>query len=144
MKISTRTRYGIRAILELAANYGKAPMQIRVIAENQDLSVKYLEQLMAMLKSAGLVKSVRGAKGGYILAKKPDEIKLTEVFCCLEGPLITVECLEDQSACVRIADCVSRLLWAKVQQAVMGVLESTTLQDLLDQAKKEKSTNYQI
>ena len=144
MKLSTRTRYGIRAILELAANYGKGPLQTNLIAKRQEISVKYLEQLMAILKASGLVKSIRGAKGGYILAKKPDEIKLSEVFYCLEGPVITVECLEDQSACTRIADCVSRQLWAQVQQAITNVLQSMTLQDLIDKSKDQKTSNYQI
>ena len=134
----------MRAILELAGNYGKGPLQTNVIAKQQDISAKYLEQLMALLKASGLVKSVRGAKGGYILARKPDEIKLSEVFYGLEGPVITVECLEDQSACVRIADCVSRQLWAQIQEAITNVLESMTLQDLINKAKGQKTSNYQI
>jgi Rrf2 family protein len=125
-------------------NYGKGPLQTNLIAKKQEISVKYLEQLMAILKACGLVKSIRGAKGGYILAKKPDEIKLSEVFYCLEGPVITVECLEDQSACSRIADCLSRQLWAQVQEAITKVLESMTLQDLINKAKGQKTSNYQI
>ncbi|RKY23092.1 MAG: Rrf2 family transcriptional regulator, partial [Planctomycetota bacterium] len=74
MKLSTRTRYGVRALLELAGSYGKGPLQIKVIAHRQDISVKYLEQLIAILKSAGLVKSIRGSKGGYVLAKTPNQI----------------------------------------------------------------------
>ena len=144
MKLSTRTRYGIRAILELAMYYGKGPLQTNVIAKQQDISVKYLEQLMAILKACGLVKSIQGAKGGYILAKKPDEIKLSEVFYCLEGPVVTVECLEDQSYCVRVADCISRQLWAQIQQAITNVLQSMTLQDLIDKSKDQKTQNYQI
>lgn len=144
MKLSTRTRYGMRAMLELAEHYGKGPLQTNVIARQQDISIKYLEQLMTILKAAGLVKSVRGAKGGYILAKKPDEIKLNEVFYGLEGPVITVECLEDQSACTRIAECISRQLWLQVQQAITNVLQSMTLQDLIDRAKNQKTLNYQI
>jgi len=144
VKLSTRTRYGIRAILELAQNQGKGPLQIKTIAAHQDISVKYLEQLMAMLKSAGFVRSIRGSKGGYILAKSPKQIKLSDVFNCLEGPVVTAECVENESYCSRTADCLTRQLWAQVQQAIMGVLQSTTLQDLLERAKDRKTLNYQI
>jgi len=144
MKLSTKTRYGMRAILQLAEHYGQGPLQTNVIGRQQDISVKYLEQLMAILKASGLIKSIRGAKGGYVLAKKPDQIKLSEVFCSLEGPVVTVECLEDQNACVRIADCASRQLWAQIQEAITNVLESMTLQDLINKAKGQKTSNYQI
>ncbi len=144
MKLSTRTRYGMRAILELAANYGKGPLQTNVIAKDQDISVKYLEQLMAILKTSGLVKSIRGAKGGYILAKKPDEIKLSDVFFCLEGSTITVECVDNPAYCERFADCACRQLWSQVQQSITNVLQSATLQDLMDKSKNQRTPNYQI
>jgi Rrf2 family cysteine metabolism transcriptional repressor len=144
MKLSTRTRYGIRAILELAANYGKGPLQTRVIAEHQGISVKYLEQLMAVLKSGGIVRSIRGSKGGYLLSKPPNQIKTSEVFSALEGPVVTVECLENESYCAHVADCVARQLWAQMQKAIDTVLQSVTLQDLLDTTEPEKIPNYQI
>ena len=144
MKLSTRTRYGVRAILELAGNQSEEPMQIKTIAERQEISVKYLEQLMAILKSAGFVRSVRGAKGGYILAKPANQIKLSDVFNALEGPVTTVECLENENSCKRAADCVTRQVWAEVQQAIMSVLRSMTLQDLVDRMKDKKALSYQI
>jgi Rrf2 family protein len=144
MKLSTRTRYGIRAILELAVHYNEGPIQIKVIALRQTISIKYLEQLMAILKSAGFLKSVRGAKGGYILAKKPNQIRLSDVFIALEGPVSTVECVQDESYCVKVADCMARQVWLQVQQAIMNVLQAITLQDLLDKAKDGKNLNYQI
>lgn len=144
MKLSTRARYGTRAILELAENHGQGPLQIKIIAQNQDISVKYLEQLMAILKSAGLVRSIRGPKGGYLLAKAPNQIKLSDVFNALEGPLITTECLEDESYCARVADCLARQLWAQVQKAIETVLQSMTLQDLVNKAKESKALDYQI
>ncbi|MBW7991793.1 MAG: Rrf2 family transcriptional regulator [Planctomycetes bacterium] len=144
MKLSTRTRYGIRAILELAENYGNGPLQLRVIAHNQGISVKYLEQLMAMLKAAGIVRSVRGSKGGYILAKSPGHVKVSECFQCLEGSVITTECVEDESFCERTNDCIARQVWTEVQKAVMGVLQSITLQNLVDRAKKNKEIHYHI
>ncbi len=145
MKLSTRTRYGIRAVLELAQNYGHGPLQLRTIAARQELSVKYLEQLMAILKSAGIVRSIRGAKGGYVLAKGPGEIKVSQCFDCLEGHVITTECIADDNYCSRMDFCVARGLWVQVQNAVMDVLESMTLKDLLDKAKKKGETlNYSI
>ena len=144
MKLSTRARYGIRASLELACNYGKGPLQIKIIAQKQEISVKYHEQLMAMLKSTGFVRSIRGAKGGYVLAKPPNQIKLSDIFNALEGPIVTVECLESDEYCARAADCVARELWSQVQQAVIGVLESVTLEDLAKRAKNDKTSYYQI
>ncbi len=144
MKLSTRTRYGIRAILELAENHGKGLLQLKIIAGHQDISVKYLEQLMAILKSAGFVRSVRGSKGGYILAKPPNQIKLNDVFNCLEGPVTIVECVESENYCARAADCVARGLWAQVQEAIETVLQAVTLQDLLDRTKDGKTIDYQI
>ena len=145
MKLSTRTRYGLRAILELALNHGRGPLQLKIIASNQDISLKYLEQLMATLKSGGLVRSLRGSKGGYILAKAANQIKLSDVFSALEGPsAISVECLDDNGYCLRAADCVTRQVWVQVQEAVMGVLESLTLQDLVDRAKEKGNLDYQI
>ncbi|MFZ0033513.1 MAG: Rrf2 family transcriptional regulator [Sedimentisphaerales bacterium] len=144
MKLSTRTRYGVRAILELAGNQEGGPLQIKVIAHRQDISVKYLEQLMAILKSAGFIRSIRGAKGGYILAKPANQIKLSDIFNALEGPVTTVECLENKNYCARVADCVARQVWAEVQQAIMSVLQSMTLQDLVDKTKDKGTLTYQI
>jgi Rrf2 family protein len=144
MKLSTRTRYGIRAIIELAMNYGKGPLQIRVIAQHQDISVKYLEQLMTILKSAGFIRSIRGSKGGYFLARPPAQIKLSDIFDALEGNVTMVECVEDKNYCDRSADCVARQVWTQVQNAIKNILQSITLQDLLDRVKAEKKVNYQI
>jgi Rrf2 family protein len=144
MKLSTRARYGIRAMLELAQNEGKGPMQIKRIGQHQEISVKYLEQLLAILKSGGFVRSIRGAKGGYMLAESADKIKISNVFNCLEGPLITTECLEDNEYCPRAADCVTRELWAEVQNAVKEVLDSYTLEGLVERAKNKNNKDYQI
>jgi len=144
MKVSTRTRYGIRAILDLAEYTGEGPLQLRLIAQHQDISIKYLEQLMAILRSAGFIRSIRGAKGGYVLAKAPNEIRLDDVFKSLEGPVVTADCVESEDYCARSADCVVKHVWAEVEQAVMNVLQSVTLQDLVDRAKDEKGSDYQI
>jgi len=145
MKLSTRSRYGLRAVLELAIEYGKAPMQISSIAQREKISNKYLEQLMSTLKSYGLVRSVRGPKGGYLLAKAPGDIKLSDVFAALEGPMITVECVEHPEFCARCTDCITRQVWVDVQSAMMSVLESRTLQDLVEKTtESDKAANYQI
>lgn len=136
MKLSSRSRYGFRAILELALDYGKGPMQIKTISDRESISNKYLEQLIAMLKASGLVRSMRGPKGGYVLARHPSEIKLSEVFSTLEGPLLTVECLDHPEMCPRFSDCVTRDLWQEMQEAVLKVLEGKTLQDMIVASRK--------
>ncbi len=144
MKLSTRTRYGMRAIIELAENDRKSPLQLKIIAQRQDISAKYLEQLMVVLKSAGFIRSIRGAKGGYVLAKTPNQIKLSDVFHCLEGPVTTVECVENEDYCRRAPDCAARQVWIQVQEAIEGVLQSITLQDVVDRAKGDRALDYQI
>jgi Rrf2 family protein len=134
----------MRAMLELAANFGKGPVQTRVIARRQDISAKYLEQLMATMKSAGLVRSQRGAKGGYVLARPPGKIKLSDIFDVFEGPVVTVECVANENYCTRAADCIARQIWSKVQRAIKNVLQSITLKDALDKAKKGRRADYQI
>ena len=145
MKLSSRTRYGMRAILELALEYGKDPLQIKVIAEREDISNKYLEQLIAMLKSAGLVRSIRGPRGGYMLAKPPEEIQLKDIFTTLEGPMVPAECLDHPEYCPRCSDCATREIWQELQNAVFGVLESVTLADLVERSlRSKKESNYHI
>jgi Rrf2 family cysteine metabolism transcriptional repressor len=145
MKLSTRSRYGLRAVLELALEYGNKPLQIKTIAAREDISNKYLEQLMSTLKSSGIVRSIRGPKGGYILAQAPSEIKLSKVVMALEGPLVIVDCIEHPEFCVRCTDCVTRQVWTEIHNAMTNVLESQTLQDLVDRTHKgNKTANYQI
>lgn len=135
----------MRAILELAMEYGKSPLQIKSIAHREDISNKYLEQLIAMLKSAGLVRSVRGPRGGYSLAKPPAEIRLKDIFLTLEGPMVPAECFEHSEYCPGCTDCATRQIWQKLQNAILGVLESVTLADLIDQSiRSKKMTNYHI
>ena len=143
MKLSTRTRYGVRAVFELAKAHGEGLLQISAIAQRQGISPKYLEQLMAMLKSGGFVESIRGSKGGYRLARPPNQIHLAEVFDTLEGSTITVQCLTDEKYCTRTANCVIRQVWGQVEKAIDNVLKAVTLQDLVDKLDKENSLHYQ-
>jgi Rrf2 family cysteine metabolism transcriptional repressor len=147
MKLSTRSRYGVRALLELAIDYKQGPLQIKTIAEREKISNKYLEQLISLLKTAGLVLSIRGPKGGYVLAKPPQDIKLSDVFAVLEGPVTTFDCLIDKNFCTRCGDCLTKNIWLKMQEAITGVLGSITLKDMAEDAirhKETKSQTYQI
>lgn len=145
MKVSTRTRYSVRAALELALHHKQGPVQLRIIAERQEISVKYLEQLMASLMSGGFVRSIRGARGGYVLGRDPVQIRLSELFHCMEGQVATTECVEDGECCDRSTDCVARKVWQTLEGAIHDTLDSFTLQDLVDMSKKEAgSADYQI
>ena len=145
MKLSSRTRYGMRAVLELAMEYGKKPMQIKTIAEREDISNKYLEQLVAMLKAAGIVRSIRGPRGGYILSRPPAEITLKEVFETLEGPMVPAECLEHPDFCPRCTDCATREIWHELQDSISSVLNAYTLADLVGRTvRSKKATSYNI
>jgi Rrf2 family protein len=131
-------------MIELAKHETNRPLQLKIIAEKQEISIKYLEQLMAILKSAGLIKSIRGSKGGYILSRAPNQINLNDILHCVEGPISTVECVEDSSRCARAADCAAREVWVRVEQAISDVLQSITLQDVADMASGIKQSDYQI
>jgi Rrf2 family transcriptional regulator, cysteine metabolism repressor len=141
MKLSTRSRYGIRALLELALNYNKGPMQIKAIAEREKISNKYLEQLISLLKTRGLVQSVRGPKGGYILAKSPAEIKLSEVFMTLEGPVMAFSCPDHKNHSPSCGDCLTKKLWVQMENAINGVLTSISLKDMVEDAIGSKKTH---
>jgi Rrf2 family cysteine metabolism transcriptional repressor len=137
MKISTKIRYGARAMLELASHYGEGPIELKEIANKENISLKYLEQVIIPLRTAGLLKSVRGSKGGYALAKPPSEICLNEMVEILEGPLSLIECLHDPKICQRVPTCVTREIWKEVSDAINGIFRSVTLEDLVNR-KREK------
>jgi len=138
MKISTKIRYGTRAMLELASHYGEGPIELKEIAKRESISVKYLEQVIVPLRTAGLVKSVRGSKGGYSLAKPPSEICLNDLIEILEGPLNLIECLNDSKICQRIPYCVTRDIWKEVSDAIQGIFHSVTLQDMVNRRKEKE------
>lgn len=140
MRLSTRGRYGTRVLLDLALRWGEGPVQLKDIARNQQISVMYLEHLIRPLLAAGIVKSMRGARGGVWLVRHPQEIKLSEVIGLLEGSTDLVGCLDEPNTCPRTDSCVTRDIWAELKKAMDGVLESTTLQDLVErQKRKERS-----
>ena len=137
MKLSTRTRYGTRALLELALREGVGPVFLKDIARKQQISLAYLEHLVTPLISGGILRSTKGPKGGITLARKPEEIKLSEITLLLEGSVAPVECVDHPEVCKRSDLCVTREIWSEMKTAMDGVLESTTLQDLVERQKKK-------
>jgi len=138
MKLSTRGRYGTRALLELALHQGEEPVLLKDIAQRQQISLPYLEHLITPLIAGGMVRSTRGARGGVSLAKPPEEIKLSEVIQLLEGSIAPVDCVNDPAVCSRSELCVTRDIWSELKKAMNGVLESTTLQDLVERQKRKE------
>ncbi len=139
MRLSTKGRYGTRAMLDLALHFGKDPVLLRDIAARQEVSEKYLEHSMSALRKIGLVRSIRGARGGYVLARSPSKIKLSEIMEVLEGSMAPVECVDDAQVCHRADLCVTREIWAKMKKAVDEILESTTLEDLAQRHREKVS-----
>ena len=132
MKLSTRSRYGARMMLELAMNYDKGFTQLRDIAERQNISMKYLEQIILPLKKAGYVTSTRGARGGHSLARNPREVSVGEVVALLETGGRVINCSDDPDVCDRSDTCVMRMLWKEAVDAMYERLNSVTFQDLVD------------
>jgi len=138
MKLSTKGRYGTRALLELALHQGKGPVPLKDIAHSQQISLHYLEHIVTPLVVAGIIRSTPGARGGVWLARSPEEIKLSEVMGLLEGSIALVECVNDPKYCSRSDFCVTRDIWGELKEAMDGVLESTTLQDLAERQKRKE------
>ena len=136
MKLSTRGRYGIHAMYDLAVHYGDGPQSIQCIAERQNVPEAYLEQLIAMLRRAKLVISNRGAQGGYRLAREPGEITVGDVLRALEGGLNLVDCLEEDDACGRSCACPSRIVWMKIRDGLNQVVDGITLQDMIEEQRE--------
>lgn len=131
MKLSTKGRYGVKAMVDLALNYDKEPVSIKSISKRQGISEYYLEQLFSPLRRAKLIISVRGAQGGYYLNKAPKDITVAEVMNVLEGPIEISDCV-DGVECSNVDCCATRLLWQKIKKSIDDVMESVTLQDIID------------
>jgi Rrf2 family protein len=134
MKLSTKGRYGIKAMVDIALEYGSGRLSVNQLAEKQGASIAYLEQLIAALKKAGLVVSTRGASGGYTLSRPPEEISVGEVLRALEGSTAVVDCvgIDASGSCENACSCSARPLWLKLQRRVDDVLNTTTIKDLAD------------
>ena len=138
MRLSTRSHYGLKAMFDLAQNYGSGPIPLKTVAQRQNLSDHYLEQLIAMLRKAGLVKSVRGAQGGYVLAREPSAINVGDIIRALEGPIAPVYCVseKDPGSCDEADYCITRTVWARVRDGFTAVCDSISLADMCREAKE--------
>lgn len=146
MKMSTRGRYGLRVMMELASHFGKGPELVQTIARNQSISGKYIHVLTTALKSSGLVRTVRGPNGGYELTRSPTRITALDVVLALEGRTSPVECVADTSTCNRSDRCAARDVWCEVASAVDAVLAGITLEQLAmkQRARQEEPPMYYI
>ncbi len=135
MKLSTRTRYGTRLMLDMALHHEKGPIQLGDIAKRQEISVKYLEQIVIPLKKAGLIESVRGSKGGHFLARPPEEISMAEIVALLEGSVSIMKCCDHPELCNRSAACLPRQVWSEASAAMYEKLKSFSLWDLVQKGK---------
>ena len=143
MKLSTKGRYGVKAMVELAINYGGAPLSIKTISKRQNISEYYLEQLFSPLRKAKLITSIRGAQGGYVLSREPKDITVAEIMYVLEGPIEIAECIDGVS-CDNLDCCATRLLWAKIKNSIDDVMKSVTLQYIVNDYERIKTNNESL
>jgi len=149
MKLSTRGRYSARLMLQLAIHYGKGPLYLKQIAKAEDISEKYLGQLVSALKTARLVNSSRGSHGGYMLAREPKSVRLGDIIRAVEGSLAPVECVNDPSICDRTKKCITIDIWKLLGQKINKTLDSITLEDMVKMqlkkdGKQQNVPNYNI
>lgn len=135
MKLSTKGKYGLKAMFELALSSNGEPISLKHIAKEQGISDQYLEQIFSLLKKAGLVKSVRGAQGGYYISKDLNEITVADILRVLEGDMAFTECLLDKDSCENFDSCSTRYVWAKIKESIEEVTQSISLQDMIDDYK---------
>lgn len=131
MKISTKGRYALRIMLDLALSDSGRPVRVKEIAERQEISEKYMEQIISVLNKAGYVRSIRGPQGGYFLTKRPEEYTAGMILRLTEGSMVPVDCLEYEEHCSRQDDCATVYLWRKLDEAIRGVIDTVTLEDLV-------------
>lgn len=139
MKISTKGRYGLRILLDLALHESGSPRMIRDIAESQKISEKYISRLIIELRNAGMVKSIRGAKGGYKLARIPKYLTLLEIVEVMEGPIAIVECVDSSLSCMRQDLCAARKIWMRLNSEIRESLAKVSLQDMVDQSRQNSA-----
>jgi Rrf2 family transcriptional regulator, cysteine metabolism repressor len=140
MKVSTRGEYGVRAMVALARNHGEGPLSIASIARESSVPYAYLEQLIVPLRKAGLVESRRGAQGGYVLTRAPEDIRIGEVYRVMEGPIAPMDCVSenpDDQNCPLIPNCETRPVWLKVRDSIADAIDSITLADLVSQSRRQ-------
>ena len=138
MKLSTRGRYGTRALLDLTLQGGSTPISLRDISQRQQIPLHYLEHLIKPLIAGGLIRSMRGPRGGILLAKPPEKIRLDEIIHLLEGTATYAECIDDPGICPRSETCATRDVWSEMETAINGVLGNITLLDLAERQKNKE------
>lgn len=131
LRLSTKGQYGVRAMFEIAKGYPSVPTTIKEIAERQEVSVAYLEQILNTLRKAGLISSIKGPGGGYLLSKKPSATSIGSILRSLEGPVAITSCLDPAEGCSRVDSCVTHLLWKSLGEKIQAFLNTITLNDLL-------------
>ena len=141
MKLSTKGRYGLKAMFELSINQKDGPVPLKLIARNQNISDQDLEQIFAKLRKANLVQSVRGAQGGYLLAKDANNITVGDILTVLEGPISLSDCVLDEDVCENSSICVTKVVWEKIKKGIDEVVDSITLQDMINDYNKNKFKN---
>lgn len=146
LRLSTKEQYGVRAMYEIARGYPETPVTIKEISERQDVSVAYLEQILNKLRKAGLIRSIKGPGGGYILNKSPEKISIASILNELEGPVALTSCLDPEEGCVRVDSCVTHLLWKALGEQVEAFLKTITLKNLIkgDFLKVPKSQSVRV
>jgi len=140
LRLSTKGRYGVLAMVELALHYGQGPVSIKEISEKQNFSDSYMEQLFSTLKNAGLVRSLRGAHGGYVLSRDPSDISVGDIIRALEGPIEIAECTNenDNFECIKSLDCLTRGLWEDIRDSINNVIDHRSLRHLLENKSLER------
>ncbi|MFO7952184.1 MAG: Rrf2 family transcriptional regulator [Bacillota bacterium] len=135
MQLSTKARYAVRALVELAICYSQAPVKLKDIANKQNISLKYLEQVMFPLRVSGYVKTHKGSQGGYVLTKPPEQVSVLEIVECVEGSLSPVDCVDDPDICNRVDVCVVRDVWVDLKESISNNLGNITFADLVKRKK---------
>lgn len=141
MRLSTTVRYGVRALLDVAINEEQGAVSLRDISQRQEISLTYLQQIAKPLVASGLVRSTRGPRGGLSLSRPPAEITLYDIYQVLEGSFTPVDCIKTPDVCPRYQSCVTRDIWVQIRTAVNGILQSTTLQHLVEATKRQRGTS---
>jgi Rrf2 family protein len=144
MKLTTKCRYGARAIYEIARNFNKRPTKRKEIVENQDIPDSYLENILISLKSRGIIGAIRGPSGGFVLKRDPASITMLDVVLAFENSLAPVDCIEEPSGCDRVQKCPTRPVWKRLQKAQEEVLREVTIQELLEKSNGMNEPHFDI
>jgi Rrf2 family protein len=139
MRLSTKSRYGTRAVLDIALHYKNGPVTLKEMSRRQDVSRKYLGQIINHLLTADILESIRGPQGGYVLSRPPDSIRLGDIIRALDGSVAPSRCVDNPAVCERNAKCVTREVWTRVKESVESVIDETTVADLMARQKDLES-----